>query len=321
RVEEICAALLETEQELHSMQQERLAACIGAEKHERQVLLTSEDDTWKVLSASLLNSYSLIEQSTFVEEEILTATDSVLFDGDALTDVNSLRKQLLLPAANSVVALSLLEQYKQYCFEEFVSYLTAVHGVRLVSAVDNNTSALRDEYEVTLTALEEHHYQELLSLQKENTELRTNVTYLRQDLELMTNLDQLEKEEGKEKEKDMGVSRQHTRHPHTDSRRSSWSSVNDESSTSRQTRTGTTLGGYISSFFQRQSSQSDRVDVSTPPPRTASPRSMAASPTRPPLAPGSLSRANQLIPPTKKRSQRKDDSSSAENIQMSSFYD
>ncbi|ORC92465.1 kinesin, partial [Trypanosoma theileri] len=44
RVEEICAALLETEQELHSMQQERLAACIGAEMHERQALLTCEEN-------------------------------------------------------------------------------------------------------------------------------------------------------------------------------------------------------------------------------------------------------------------------------------
>ncbi|KAH9589293.1 Kinesin motor domain [Trypanosoma melophagium] len=325
RVEAAHAALLETEKALESMHRERLAMCVTTEEQERGVLVTSQEEEWQGLVASFMDSYFLVAESTAVAKEVFTATEAVLFDTDAVTEANAVCKQPVFSAANSVVVLSLLEQYKQHYFEEFVAYLVAVHGVRQMLAVDDTTSALRDEYEVTVTALEEHHHQELLTLQKENTELRTNVMHLRQDLELMTNLDQLEKEEEKEKEKDTALIRQHSKHAPTDSRRSNWSSANDDPSISRQRHPGSTFSGYISSFFQRQSSQSDRVGVSTPPPlrtpQTISPRPAAVSPTRPPLAPGSLSRANQLMPSTKKRTLRKDSSSSTENLQMSSFYD
>ncbi|RNF06819.1 putative kinesin [Trypanosoma rangeli] len=238
-----------TQRFMEQWQEQRSLDCLRLEENMRGVLNfweAGESSTLHGLGSGLLLCAFEID---VIGREVESATKLVLFENHVLVE------QDLPLSVNPVVMLMFLEQYKQCAFEELMLHYASLDDARRACSVEVATEALRYEYEVTITALEEHFYHEMHALQKENAELKVNLSNLRDNLEFRVNLDQLEEEI---------VLRnvQQDTQQRTDGLYFGSQSGNDKVNATKHGRTNAGLGGYLSSFFLR--SRAAGSDASPP---------------------------------------------------------
>ncbi|KEG08841.1 kinesin [Trypanosoma grayi] len=295
-------------------QQHQLEVFVQRERRERETLTLWQEAVLEVLRASLESSCTLASGDVIVSQVLSHAEEAVLFDRNVLLNCASVDNALLPSTAISVLVISLLEQYKQCGFEEFTAYMSDVYDLQRNYAIEVTTSALWGEYDVALATYEDIHRQKLMVLQKENTELKLNLSKVREDLEFQANLDQLEEEIAQGRAKQYNAQ-------HYDIHRSSKSMESGDFPSSSPRRNSSGLGAYFSSLFQLGGPSVGGPDAGFPP-EVKSPRTAAAlSPARPPLAPSSASKANQVVPPHKKPIGIHGVSPLKNDLHQSVFYD
>ncbi|EKF31435.1 kinesin, putative [Trypanosoma cruzi marinkellei] len=240
-VEAACEVLsslgVATRRRMEERRERHVFDCLRLEEKLREILLV-----WEAGESNMLHAFgdSLLlraKEIGVITHEVNVATKTLLFGMDYPMECS------LPPISNPVMIMMIfLEQYKQCAYEEFAVHCASVEDVRHTLSVSIATETLRHEYELTITALEEHFYQEICALQKENAELKVKLSNLRENLEFQASLDQLEEEIS------LRNAKQDTQR-HTDGSHSGMYGGNEKANAATFRHANTRLGGYLSSFF------------------------------------------------------------------------
>ncbi|KAF8282092.1 putative kinesin [Trypanosoma cruzi] len=211
--------------------------CLRLEEKLREILVVWEAGESTMLHALGDSLLLRAKEIGVITHEVNLAKKALLFEMD------SPMERKLPPISNTVMTMMIfLLRYKQCAYEEFAVHRASVEDVRHTLSVGIATETLRREYEVTTTALEEHFYQEICALQKENAELRAQLSNLRENLEFQASLDQLEEEIS------LRNAKQDTKR-HTDGSHAGIYGGNEKANAATVRHANTRLGGYFSSFF------------------------------------------------------------------------
>ncbi|KAH8611626.1 hypothetical protein ERJ75_000957300 [Trypanosoma vivax] len=165
----------------------QLADCSQCETEARAVLLECEDSEYQLLVAYMnVRLGHCFELSKVFDAIVFGLCDPS--SADSLTsDCSSYPHCLTL--SPYVSCLIMLEQYRQLASLEYATYFSSLFESRNVSAFDS-----RREFEMTLSAVEEHHHDKLSQLIRENKSLEEKLQILRENLDFQANLEELEEE-------------------------------------------------------------------------------------------------------------------------------
>nr|CCC94535.1 putative kinesin [Trypanosoma congolense IL3000] len=187
-------AELDTSERSHHRHQ--MQRCLESEVEMRKSITTAQRSEYLTICTCFNAQRSLLRNYEERLGVLLAASVGNVVAGDRSAQKMLTRCFHAKTSPSAIGSLLLLEQFKRCACEELRVHTVSLQNYYCTFSVLRATNMVQHEYEVTLTALENHYAEELSRVQKENKELRANVQILRDNLDFQVNLDQLQAEMG-----------------------------------------------------------------------------------------------------------------------------